>query len=120
MSDFWSEQLPNPIFLEWMAVHSIFFGVDTCSLQNVGVHEVKVWSAFSLTLCLSQPLGRKVLKASPPLGQSSVVFLGLAARHLEQSEVHRLDRRHLQARHLEDCSIAILCVILVAAGVLDE
>jgi hypothetical protein len=27
-----------------------FFGVDTCPLQNVGVHVVKFWSAFSLTL----------------------------------------------------------------------
>jgi hypothetical protein len=49
MSNFWSEQLPTPIFLEWTAVHSIFFGVDTFALQNVRVHVVKVWSAFSLT-----------------------------------------------------------------------
>ena len=49
MSNFWSEQLPTPIFLEWTAVHSIFFGVQTCLLQNFGVHVVKVWSAFSLT-----------------------------------------------------------------------
>jgi hypothetical protein len=27
-----------------------FFGVDTFPLQNVGVHVVKVWSAFNLTL----------------------------------------------------------------------
>jgi hypothetical protein len=50
MSNFWSEQLPTPIFLEWTAVHSIFFGVVTFPLKNVGVHVVKVWSAFSLTL----------------------------------------------------------------------
>jgi hypothetical protein len=49
MSYFWSEQLPTPIFLEWTVVHSIFFGVDTFPLQIVGVHVVKVWSAFSLT-----------------------------------------------------------------------
>jgi hypothetical protein len=49
MSNFWSEQLPTPIFLEWTAVYSIFFGVDTFSLQNVGLHVVKVKSAFSLT-----------------------------------------------------------------------
>jgi hypothetical protein len=51
MSNYWSEQLPTPIFLEWKAVHSIFFffGLDTFPLQNFGVHVVKVWSAFSLT-----------------------------------------------------------------------
>ena len=49
MTNFWSEQLPTPIFLEWTAAHSIFLGVDTFPLQNVGVHVVKVWSAFSLT-----------------------------------------------------------------------
>jgi hypothetical protein len=38
--------------MEWTAVHFIFFGVDTFPLQNVGVHVVKVWSAFSLTLNL--------------------------------------------------------------------
>jgi hypothetical protein len=62
MANFCSEQLPTPIFLEWTAVYSIFFGVDTFPLQNFGVHVVKVWSAFSLThsqypanilLCLS-------------------------------------------------------------------
>jgi hypothetical protein len=50
MSNFWSEKPPTPIFLEWAAFHSIFFGVDTFPLQNVEVHVVKVWSAFSLTL----------------------------------------------------------------------
>jgi hypothetical protein len=50
MLKFWSAQLLTPFFLEWTAVHFIlFFGVDTCPLQNVGVHVVKVWSAFSLT-----------------------------------------------------------------------
>jgi hypothetical protein len=60
-STFWSAQLPTPIFLEWTAFQSISFwvvgcsllfsvGVDTCPLQNVGVHVVKFWSAFSLTL----------------------------------------------------------------------
>jgi hypothetical protein len=36
---FWSGQLFTPFI----------FLVDTCPLQNVGVHVVKVWSAFSLT-----------------------------------------------------------------------
>jgi predicted transporter len=54
MSNFWSEQLPTPICLEWTAVHSIFFGVDTFPLQNVEVHVVKVWSAFSLALLFLQ------------------------------------------------------------------
>jgi hypothetical protein len=52
MTNFRSEQLPTSIFLEWTAVHSIFFGMDNFPLQNVGVHVVKVWSAFSLTLFL--------------------------------------------------------------------
>jgi hypothetical protein len=39
-----------------MAVHSIFFGVKTCPLQNVGVHVVNVWSVFSLTLLFKQAM----------------------------------------------------------------
>jgi hypothetical protein len=46
------QKCQNFVFLEWTAVHSIFFGVDTFALQNVGVHVVIVWSAFSLTLQL--------------------------------------------------------------------
>jgi hypothetical protein len=43
MSNFWSEQPPTPIFLEWTAVHSIFFGLDTFPTP-------KCWSACSKSL----------------------------------------------------------------------
>jgi hypothetical protein len=50
MSKFWSAQLLTPFFfgVDSCSLY-FFFGVDTCPLQNVGVHVVKVWSAFSLT-----------------------------------------------------------------------
>jgi hypothetical protein len=46
---FWSGQRFTPNILEWTACHSKKVGVHTFSLQ-MGVHEVKCWSAFSLTL----------------------------------------------------------------------
>jgi hypothetical protein len=39
----------TPNILEWTASHSKKIGVHTFPLQ-IGVHEVKSWSAFSLTL----------------------------------------------------------------------
>jgi hypothetical protein len=51
MSKFWSVQLPTPIFfgVDGCSLH-FFWSGHSCPLQNVGVHVVKVWSAFSLTL----------------------------------------------------------------------
>jgi hypothetical protein len=46
---FWSGKLSTPNILEWTASHSKKIGVHTFPLQ-IGVHEVKSWSAFSLTL----------------------------------------------------------------------
>ena len=48
---FWSGKLYTPNILEWTASHSKKIGVHTFPLQ-IGVHEVKCWSAFSLTLYL--------------------------------------------------------------------
>jgi hypothetical protein len=45
---FWSEKVSTPNILNWTASHSKKIGVHTFSLQ-IGVHEVKSWSAFSLT-----------------------------------------------------------------------
>jgi hypothetical protein len=49
---FWSENLSTPNILEWAASHSKKNWVHTFPLQ-IGVHEVKSWSAFSLTNCNS-------------------------------------------------------------------
>ena len=52
---FWSGKLSTPNILEWTASHSKKIGVHTFPLQ-IGVHEVKSWSAFSLTQILLLPL----------------------------------------------------------------
>jgi hypothetical protein len=49
--NFWSGKLSTPNILEWTAYHSKKIRVHTFPLQ-IGVHEVKSWSAFSLTLFL--------------------------------------------------------------------
>jgi hypothetical protein len=50
---FWSEKVSTPNILGWKASHSKKIGVQTFPLQ-IGVHEGKIGSAFSLTQQKSQ------------------------------------------------------------------
>ena len=51
---FWSGKVSTPHILEWTASNSKKIGVHTFPLQ-IGVHELKSWSALSLTLFLLIP-----------------------------------------------------------------
>jgi hypothetical protein len=69
---FWSGRLFTPFFGVDTCSVLFFVGVDTCPLQTVGVHVVKLWSAF---------------RASPTVPEA--MRLGLAALdHISQRETH--------------------------------
>jgi hypothetical protein len=68
--NFWSGKLSTRNILEWTASHSKKIGVHTFPLQ-IGVHEVKSWSAFSLTQVQLNQLTLACKQHCPP-----VEFLG--------------------------------------------
>jgi hypothetical protein len=63
---FWSGKVFTPNILEWTAPHSKKIGMRTFPLQ-IGMHQVKCWGEFSLTLPKSwySNMGFKILFLVP-------------------------------------------------------